>query len=166
VLLADDVITGDQPCLKQMVEAYEELGEGGCMVAAMDVPPPDISAYGALEISENRGALARAKGLVEKPKPENAPSNTAVIGRYILSPAVLERLSQGQTGAGGEIQLTDAINAEAHAGAPVYGFRFSGQRYDCGSKIGFLQATVTFALERDDLRDEFADYLRSVAAGL
>lgn len=136
------------------------------MVAAMDVPAQDISAYGALEISENRGALAKAKSLVEKPKPEVAPSNTAVIGRYILSPDVLERLSQGQTGAGGEIQLTDAINAEARAGAPVYGFRFQGQRYDCGSKIGFLEATVHFALQRDDLSAEFAAFLRKVAADL
>jgi UTP--glucose-1-phosphate uridylyltransferase len=165
VLLPDDVIAGDVPCLQQMIEAYEAAGEGGCMVAAMDVTPAQISSYGALEIVEDRGALARASDLVEKPAPEVAPSLTAVIGRYILTPSVMEGLSRMKQGAGGEIQLTDAIAAEARSGAPVFGYRFRGQRYDCGSKSGFLQATVAFALERDELRSEFSAYLKSVVQG-
>jgi UTP--glucose-1-phosphate uridylyltransferase len=164
VILPDDVIAGDTPCLEQMVDAYPQTGEGASMVAAMDVAPDQISSYGALEIAEDRGALVRAAGLVEKPAPQVAPSNVAVIGRYILSPAVLENLGRMRQGAGGEIQLTDAIDAEARAGAPVYGFRFRGQRYDCGSKLGFLQATVAFALQRDDLKADFSEYLRSVVA--
>lgn len=166
VILPDDVIAGDTPCLKQMVEVHAELGGDSCMVAAMDVAPQQISSYGALQIASDDGALARASGLVEKPAPEAAPSNTAVIGRYILTRAVLDSLGEIRQGSGGEIQLTDAIDRQARAGAPVYGYRFRGRRYDCGSKQGFLQATVAFALERDDLRDRFADYLRSVAAGL
>ena len=135
------------------------------MVAAMDVAPEQISSYGALEIAEDRGELVRATALVEKPKPEVAPSHTAVIGRYILAPAVLEHLARRRQGAGGEIQLTDAIDAEARGGAPVYGYRFRGRRFDCGSKLGFLQATIAFALKRADLRDRFAAYLRAELAG-
>jgi len=162
VLLPDDVIAGDEPCLKQMIEAYEAAGEGGSMVAAMDVTPAQISSYGALEIAEDRGALVRASGLVEKPAAEVAPSLTAVIGRYILSPAVMDRLSEMKQGAGGEIQLTDAIAGEARSGAPVFGYRFRGRRYDCGSKAGFLQATVAFALKHEELKGEFSAYLKSV----
>jgi len=166
VILPDDVIAGDTPCLQQMIEAYGELGEDACMVAAMDVTRAQISSYGALEITEDRGALVRASGLVEKPKPEAAPSQTAVIGRYILSPAVLESLGRKRQGAGGEIQLTDAIDAEARAGAPVYGYRFTGTRYDCGSKQGFLQATVAFALAREDLKGDFSKYIKVVAGNI
>jgi len=166
VLLADDVIAGDVSCLKQMVDAYEAAGGEGCMVAAMDVKPEEISSYGSLEIAEDLGDRVRAKGLVEKPKPEVAPSFTAVIGRYILSPSVMQDLNNMKEGAGGEIQLTDAIASEARSGAPVYGYRFKGTRYDCGSKAGYLQATVAFALQRPDLKDDFSDYLRQVAAEL
>jgi UTP--glucose-1-phosphate uridylyltransferase len=166
VILPDDVIAGSKPCLQQMVEAYPEAGPGACMVAAMDVSPQQISSYGALQIAEDNGALVRSSGLVEKPKPEVAPSRTAVIGRYILTPAVMENLSRKKQGAGGEIQLTDAIDAEARAGKPVFGYRFDGTRYDCGSKAGYLQATVAFALARDELKGEFSRYIREVSGDL
>ncbi len=163
VLLPDDVIAAEKSCLAQMVEAYEQTG--GNMVAAMEVPPPKASAYGVLDIAEDMGTIVRAKGMVEKPKAEEAPSNLAVIGRYILSPKVLTNLSRMKQGAGGEIQLTDAIAEEiGEGGSGVYGYRFRGQRYDCGSKAGFLQATVAFGMARDDLRDEFSAYLHDTLA--
>ena len=160
VILPDDVITGDAPCLKQMVEAYAQAGAGATLVAAMEVSPAEIRSYGALDVAAEEGRLLRARDLVEKPEPAAAPSNWAVIGRYILSPAILRRLETLEPGAGGEIQLTDAIAAEARAGAPVFGYRFRGRRFDCGSKLGFLQATVAFALAREDLGGDFRAFLR------
>ena len=165
VLLPDDVIAAEQSCLGQMVEAYEQTG--GNMVAAMEVAPEKASSYGVLDIGEDMGSIVRAKGMVEKPKADEAPSNLAVIGRYILSPKVLNNLNRLKQGAGGEIQLTDAIAEEAgEGGNGVYGFRFRGMRYDCGSKAGFLQATVAFGLSRPDLRDEFSAYLHDMMAQL
>jgi UTP--glucose-1-phosphate uridylyltransferase len=162
VILPDDVIAAEKPCLQQMVEAYAETG--GNMVAAMEVPQDKASAYGVLDIKEDMGSLVSVKGMVEKPKKEDAPSNLAVIGRYILSPKVMTNLSRAKQGAGGEIQLTDAIAQEIKKSDNVYGFRFRGQRFDCGSKAGFLQATVAFGLARDDLRDEFSQYLGEMTA--
>lgn len=161
VMLPDDVISGDTPCLQQMVEAHQETG--GCMVAAMDVPTTQVSSYGILDIKEEkeRGLLG-VRGMVEKPDVSAAPSNSAVIGRYILTPDVMNNLSNAETGAGGEIQLTDAIAREIDEGRPVHGLRFKGKRFDCGSKAGFLQATVSFALEREELHDEFANFLREM----
>lgn len=161
VLLTDDVIAGEPPCLQQMIEAHRETG--GSMVATMEVPVEKTKAYGVLDIAEDMGAIVRARGMVEKPK-ENPPSNLAVIGRYILAPTVMDNLNKLKQGAGGEIQLTDAIADEIEEGRPVYGLRFRGQRYDCGSKAGFLQATVAFGLARDELKDEFAEYLHDVLA--
>jgi len=161
VILPDDVIAGKTPCLKQMVDAYQNTG--GNMVAAMEVPRAQTSSYGVLDIQEDMGSLVSVKGMVEKPAAEDAPSNLAVIGRYILTPDVLRNLDNHSKGAGGEIQLTDAIHKEINKSG-VYGFRFEGQRYDCGSKAGFLQATVAFGLARDDLRDEFAGYLDDLHA--
>lgn len=163
VVLTDDVIAGEPPCLQQMIEAHEEVG--GSMVATMEVPLEKTRSYGVLDIAEDMGAIVRAKGMVEKPK-ENPPSNLAVIGRYILAPSVMENLNKLKQGAGGEIQLTDAIADEIEEGRPVYGLRFRGQRYDCGSKAGFLQATVAFGLARDDLKAEFAEYLGEVVGML
>jgi len=160
VILPDDVIAAEKPCLQQMVEAYEETG--GNMVAAMEVPPEKSSSYGVLDIQEDMGSMVSVKGMVEKPSAEDAPSNLAVIGRYILSPSVLQKLNKLKSGAGGEIQLTDAIAAEIGTKHGVYGYRFRGQRFDCGSKAGFLQATVAFGLARDDLRDDLARYLREM----
>ncbi|MDF3606920.1 UTP--glucose-1-phosphate uridylyltransferase [Paracoccus sp. DMF-8] len=159
VILTDDVIMGEPPCLQQMVEAYKETG--GTMVATMEVPIEKTKAYGVLDIAEDMGAIVRAKGMVEKPK-ENPPSNLAVIGRYILAPTVMDNLNKLKQGAGGEIQLTDAIADEIDEGRGVYGLRFRGQRFDCGSKAGFLQATVAFGLARDELKDEFAEYLHDI----
>ena len=165
VILPDDVIAADTPCLQQMVEAYEAQ-DGDCsIVATMEVAREETSKYGVIDPAEDLGQLVRATGLVEKPSPEAAPSNLAVIGRYILSPEVMKSLGQKKRGTGGEIQLTDAIAEQATAGRPVYGHRFEGRRYDCGSKIGFLKATIAFALARDDLGPEFAAYLREVAQG-
>ncbi|RMC35672.1 UTP--glucose-1-phosphate uridylyltransferase [Paracoccus alkanivorans] len=162
VILTDDVIMGEPPCLQQMIEAHNETG--GSMVATMEVPEEKASAYGVLDVAEDMGAIVRAKGMVEKPAQGTAPSNLAVIGRYILAPSVMKNLNSLKQGSGGEIQLTDAIAEEIENGRDVYGLRFRGQRFDCGSKAGFLQATVAFGLERDDLRDEFLDYLNGVSA--
>lgn len=159
VILPDDVISGAVPCLKQMVDAYQTCG--GNLVAAMEVAPDEVGAYGILDTAFTRGPLCAVKAMVEKPAPETAPSNLAVVGRYILDAAVLKHLSRKQIGAGGEIQLTDAIAAEIGRGG-VHGFRFEGQRYDCGSKAGYLRATVAFALARPDLRDDFRQCLEGV----
>ncbi|TQS70361.1 UTP--glucose-1-phosphate uridylyltransferase GalU [Rhodobacteraceae bacterium] len=164
VILTDDVIAADKPCLSQMIEAYEE--NPGNYVAAMEVPQDKISSYGVLDCEAVKGDTYKVNGMVEKPDAADAPSNLAVIGRYILTPEILDNIDRAieteTTGAGGEYQLTDAIAEEIEAGHPVYGFRFKGQRYDCGSKAGFLQATVAFGLARDDLKDEFAEYLNDV----
>ncbi|MEM7073949.1 MAG: UTP--glucose-1-phosphate uridylyltransferase GalU [Pseudomonadota bacterium] len=160
VMLPDDVISAKRPCLAQMADAFRETG--GNIVAAMEVAPEKASSYGILDIKEDRGRLVSTKGMVEKPEADSAPSNLAVIGRYILTPTVLQKLNKKKTGTGGEIQLTDAIDAARNDGEEVYGFRFDGQRFDCGSKSGFLQATVAFALERDDLRQDLMQYLTEV----
>jgi UTP--glucose-1-phosphate uridylyltransferase len=160
VILPDDVIASEKPCLQQMVEAYEETG--GCMVAAMEVPPAKASAYGILDIKDDMGSIVSVKGMVEKPKAGTAPSNLAVIGRYILTPKIMQNLNHIKPSAGGELQLTDAIAEEVTKGRDVYGFRFRGERFDCGSKAGFLQATVAFGLARNDLQDEFSEYLRQL----
>ena len=162
VILPDDVIAAETPCLQQMVAAHAEVG--GNMVAAMEVAPDRASAYGVLDVAEDMGSIVRVKGMVEKPAPGTAPSNLAVIGRYILTPRVLNNLNRMKSGAAGEIQLTDAIADEVGGVDPVHGFRFRGQRFDCGSKSGFLQATVAFGLARDDLRGELMDYLHHLVA--
>ena len=161
VLLPDDVIAAEKPCLQQMVEAYEQTG--GNMVAAMEVSPEKTASYGVLDVAEDMGSIVTVRGMVEKPKAEDAPSNLAVIGRYILTSKVMENLNRTGQGAGGEVQLTDAIAQETHTGT-VHGFRFRGQRYDCGSKAGFLQATVAFGLARPELREEFASYMYGMMA--
>ena len=154
------MIAAEQPCLAQMVEAFEETQSN--IVAAMEVPDDMASSYGILDVKEDMGSIVSTKGMVEKPAPGTAPSNLAVIGRYILTPTVLQKLNKKKPGAGGEIQLTDAIDDAREEGEEVYGFRFRGQRFDCGSKAGFLQATVAFALARDDLRDDLENYLHDI----
>ncbi|MCT4685369.1 MAG: UTP--glucose-1-phosphate uridylyltransferase GalU [Roseicyclus sp.] len=162
VILPDDVIAAETPCLQQMVEAHAEIG--GNMVAAMEVPADKTSAYGVLDIKEDMGSVVSVKGMVEKPEKGSAPSNLAVIGRYILTPQIMDNLTKIKSGAGGEVQLTDAIAQEIEGAGNVYGYRFRGQRFDCGSKAGFLQATVAFAMAREDLRDEFTEYLSDLMA--
>ena len=160
VILPDDVIAAEKPCLQQMVEAYTETG--GNMVAAMEVPPEQASAYGILDIEKENGQMVEVKGMVEKPPVDEAPSNLAVIGRYILSPSILRSLNKMKSGAGGEIQLTDAIAQAIGGDEGVNGFRFRGRRFDCGSKSGFLQATVSFGLAREELRDDLLTYIRDI----
>lgn len=162
VLLPDDVIAAEKLFLKQMVEAYEEIG--GNMVAAMEVAPEMASSYGILDTPSALGQTVRVQGMVEKPAPGTQPSNLAAIGRYILSPRIMQHLGEIGTGAGGEIQLTDAIAREIAESNNVNGFRFEGQRYDCGSKAGFLQATVAFGLAREELRDELEGFLYEMMA--
>ncbi len=157
VILPDDVIAAEKPCLKQMVDAYQETG--GSMVAAMEVPREKAHAYGILDVDQQFGNLMPVRGMIEKPAQGTEPSNLAVIGRYILTPEIFKHISSQKFGAGGEIQLTDAIAKEIELGRAVNGLRFEGQRFDCGSKAGFLQATISFALARDDLRDELLGYL-------
>lgn len=157
VILPDDVIAGEKGCLRQMVDAYENTN--GNMIAVMEVPEEKVGGYGLVDVKEDMGKLVTVKGLVEKPKPEDAPSNLAVIGRYILTPQILRNLKETQSGAGGEIQLTDAIAQEVQNNDNVFGLRFDGHRYDCGSKAGFLQATVAFGLAREELNAEFMDFL-------
>lgn len=145
VILPDDLILG-QPCLKEMIEAYE----GGHMVAATMVEKADVSKYGVLDVTGRQGSLTQARGMVEKPMPEDAPSRMAVIGRYILDPGIFDTLASQRPGAGGEIQLTDAISKDAKT-LPLFGFEFSGTRFDCGSKSGMLDATLHVAAQDPEL---------------
>lgn len=156
VLLPDDLIQGTPGALSQMVAAHATIG--GHMVATMDVPRAATSAYGVLDVTSETGRIAHACGMVEKPRPEAAPSTKAVIGRYILQPEIFDRLDSIGPGAGGELQLTDAINADV-ARVGISGYRFAGDRFDCGSIQGFVQATAAFALARPDLRAEFGTFL-------
>jgi UTP--glucose-1-phosphate uridylyltransferase len=162
VILPDDVIAAQTPCLAQMVEAHTETG--GNIVAAMEVPREMTGAYGILDVESSQGRLSQVCGMVEKPAPEKSPSTLAVIGRYILTPKVLHNLAQGEKGVGGEVQLTDAIATEIGGQAGVYGYRFEGERFDCGSIAGLLQATVAFGLMHPDLAPRFGAFLDDLAA--
>ncbi|MCH6577405.1 MAG: UTP--glucose-1-phosphate uridylyltransferase GalU [Alphaproteobacteria bacterium] len=159
VVLTDDLVLSPIPCLKQLLDVYQE--KGGNVVAVEDVPKDQTHRYGILDVAGDDGRVAEIKGLVEKPKPEEAPSTLSIIGRYILQPQVFRYLDRHQRGAGGEIQLTDAM-ASMIGDFPFHGLRFEGRRFDCGSKIGFLEASVAYALERDDLRDDVLRFLRSM----
>ena len=155
VLLADDLILG-APALKEMIDAYQ----GGNMVAVMEVPLEDSPSYGMITPGSEMGALVEINGLVEKPAPEKAPSNLAVVGRYIIEPSVFTALETAKIGAGGEIQLTDALATQI-GNAPFYGLKFSGTRFDCGSKLGFLQASLAFARQHPELKDRVNTWLQS-----
>ena len=163
VLLADDLILGEEPCLKQMVAAHERVG--GNMLAVMEVPREHTRRYGVVAPGREDGRLVDVKGLVEKPVPAESPSNLAVVGRYILQPDVFGEIDRQTRGAGGEIQLTDAL-ARLIGRAPFHGYRFAGKRFDCGDKLEFLQANIAFALERSELREELSDYLRALGRSL
>jgi UTP--glucose-1-phosphate uridylyltransferase len=164
VLLADDVIDAEKPCLKQMMEVFEETQSS--VIATQEVEGPAISSYGVLDAQRIEGKfnghLYGVKNLVEKPKQQEAPSNLAIIGRYILTPKVFETLEKTSLGAGGELQLTDGIRNLLQAGEKVYGFTFVGKRHDAGDKLGFLKATVEFALKRPEMGKQFAEYLGSL----
>jgi UTP--glucose-1-phosphate uridylyltransferase len=164
VLLADDVIDAPTPCLKQMMDVFAETQSS--VIATQEVNGPAISSYGVLDAQpidgKFNGRLYGVKNLVEKPKPQDAPSNLAIIGRYILTPKVFETLETTTLGAGGELQLTDGIRNLLQAGEKIYGYTFEGKRHDAGDKLGFLKATVEFALKREDMGKQFAQYLRSL----
>jgi UTP--glucose-1-phosphate uridylyltransferase len=164
VLLADDVIDAQKPCLRQMMDVFEE---SQCsIIATQEVNGPAISSYGVLDAQKIEGKFdGRAfnvRSLVEKPKQEEAPSNLAIIGRYILTPTIFETLERTPLGAGGELQLTDGLRGLLSAGEKIYGYTFEGKRHDAGDKLGFLKATVEFALKRPDLGPDFAEYLRTL----
>lgn len=158
VLLPDDVIMHEAGALAQMVEAHRT--QGGHMLATMEVPRAHVSSYGVLDVSQQKGRIAQARGLIEKPRPEVAPSTQAIVGRYILEPSIFERLDALGPGAGGELQLTDAINADVQT-AGVTGYQFDGERFDCGSVQGFVQATAAFALARSELSADFAAFMEA-----
>ncbi len=163
VILADDLVLSQKPCLKQMIEQYNDCG--GNVLGVMDIPRADTASYGIVDIDTKAtkadAKLVKAKGLVEKPAPEQAPSTLSIIGRYILQPEVIDVLSHQKAGAGGEIQLTDAI-ASMIGKSNVYGYRYDGVRYDCGGLVGFVAANVAFALERENLRDKVVKEIAGV----
>jgi UTP--glucose-1-phosphate uridylyltransferase len=158
VVLVDDLVVSDVPCLRQMVDAHAETG--GNVVAVEEVPAEQTDRYGVLDPVSYDGRLVAIKGLVEKPAPADAPSRLAIIGRYVLLPEVFEHLALQQTGAGGEIQLTDAISALLKH-EKVFALRLPGRRFDCGSKLGYLQAMVEFGLRHPETGEAFARYLKS-----
>ena len=156
ILLPDDLVLSDTPCLAQLAEVYRETG--GNVIAVTEVPPEQTNRYGILRVGTDDGRLAEVLGLVEKPKPEDAPSNLSVIGRYVLMPEVIQHLSLMERGAGNEVQLTDAL-AKMIGHGPFHGLRYEGRRFDCGDKIGFLEAQIAFALKRPDLADQVRAFL-------
>lgn len=156
ILLPDDVVLAKTPCLKQMIETYDEIG--GNVVAVVDVPREQTNRYGILDIESDDGKLSKIKGLVEKPSPELAPSTLSIIGRYILQPEIFDELESRRIGAGGEIQLTDSM-ARLIGRQPFHGMRYEGTRYDCGDKIGFIEANVAFSLADSDIGGKVHDAL-------
>jgi UTP--glucose-1-phosphate uridylyltransferase len=162
VMLSDDVVVGQRPCIGQLIHAYHQTH--GSVVAVMEVPPEETGRYGVIggtQVDGFGGRLWKADRVVEKPAPGEAPSNMAIIGRYVLTPKIFDKLEQTQRGAGGEIQLTDAIKALMEEQS-VHGYAFEGTRYDAGTPMGWLKASVELALARPDLGREFADYLRGL----
>ncbi len=161
VHLADDLIKGSPGCLRQMADEYD--AHGGSVIAVETVPRKNTSSYGivAMDPDASSAKSGRITQIVEKPSPEEAPSNSAVVGRYLLAPEIFDKLETTGKGAGGEIQLTDGI-ADLLKESPVYGYSFDGVRYDCGSKLGYLQATVAYGLEHPDTGDRFRAHLAAV----
>jgi UTP--glucose-1-phosphate uridylyltransferase len=164
VVLSDDIIASEVPCIRQLLDIYEYYGAS--VLALMEVPSDQISAYGVVDaelVSDNgrENRLYRIRNMVEKPKPSDAPSNLAIIGRYILTPEIFTCVESIEPGSGGELQLTDALKYMLR-NRPIYGLKFEGKRYDAGDKLGFLKATVEFALNRHDLGHDFRAYLKTV----
>ena len=160
VLLADDLILSEKGCLKQMIEAYDEIG--GNMLAVMEVKNEQTSSYGIITPGAVENSLIEVLGLIEKPEPSKAPSNLAIIGRYILQPSIFDDLGRFEFGAGGEIQLTDSI-AQQVGLETINGFKFNGRRFDCGNKVGFLEANIAYALNREDLRDPIQQFIKTLS---
>jgi len=165
VVLSDDVVASETPCIRQLLDVYEYYGAS--VLALMEVPRDQISAYGVVDaepVADNgrQGRLFRIRNMVEKPKAADAPSNLAIIGRYILTPEIFQCVEAIEPGSGGEIQLTDALKYMLRS-RPIYGLKFEGKRYDAGDKLGFLKATVELALARHDLGDSFREYLKTLS---
>lgn len=162
VLLADDLIDGGaKSCLQQMVQQFEQTQSS--MVAVQKIHPDETSKYGIVDVADAKTKLTELKGIVEKPAPADAPSNLGVVGRYILTPPIFTLLAETHSGSGGEIQLTDAI-AKLLRNEPVYAYQFDGKRYDCGSKLGYLEATVAYALKHPEVAADFRRTLDMVVA--
>jgi UTP--glucose-1-phosphate uridylyltransferase len=163
VFLGDDIIDHDVPCMKQLLDVYDRYAAS--VIAVLEVPPETASNYGIVSVrsveGDPEGRLFEVKDLVEKPRSETAPSNFAIIGRYVLKPSIFKALKRTKPGAGGEIQLTDGLRNLLKS-EPVYAYRFKGARYDAGNKLEYLIATVDFALRRDDLGKAFRNYLKSL----
>ncbi len=159
VLLVDDLMVGDPPCLKEMVQAHAETG--GNMVAVMEIPREQTRRYGVLDVVSDTGKLVRAKGVVEKPEPAVAPSTLMIIGRYIIQPEIFRHLGEVKPGAGGEIQLTDGLDRLIADGQPFHGLRAAARRYDCGEKLGYLEATVALGLQHPTLGPAFRQVLQT-----
>jgi UTP--glucose-1-phosphate uridylyltransferase len=159
VLLADDLVKAKTPVLKQMVEKFEELQSS--IVSVIEVPPQDTSKYGILDADPLVNSVTKIRGLVEKPKPEEAPSNLAIIGRYILTPEIFDILEGKEVGAGGEIQITDAM-ARLLKTQDIYGYRYEGTRFDCGNKVGFQMANLAFSMDRPDMRERLLPFIKTL----
>jgi UTP--glucose-1-phosphate uridylyltransferase len=157
ILLPDDLVLSKTPCMAQLAQAYRETE--GSVVAVVEVPRDQTNRYGILKTGADDGRLVEVTGLVEKPKPEVAPSNLSIIGRYILMPSVIDHLSKMERGAGNEVQLTDAM-AKLIGDTPFHGLRFEGERFDCGDKVGFLEAQIAFSLARPDLASDVQAFLK------
>jgi UTP--glucose-1-phosphate uridylyltransferase len=157
ILLPDDLVLSRTPCMAQLAQAYKETG--GSVVAVVEVPHDQTNRYGILKTGEDDGRLVEVTGLVEKPKPDVAPSNLSIIGRYILMPEVIDHLSRMERGTGNEVQLTDAM-AKLIGHSPFHGLRFEGERFDCGDKVGFLEAQIAFSLARPDLAGDVRAFLK------
>ncbi|WP_297370728.1 UTP--glucose-1-phosphate uridylyltransferase GalU [Acidocella sp.] len=158
ILLPDDLVLSKTPCTAQLAKVYNETG--GNVVAVSEVPREHTNRYGILKVGETHGDIVEVTGLVEKPKPEDAPSNLSIIGRYVLLPEVVKYLSQMERGAGNEVQLTDAM-AKMIGHTPFHGLKFEGKRFDCGDKIGFLEAQIAFSLARPDLGPAVREFLKN-----
>lgn len=159
VLLGDDIVRSDKPCIKQLIEVYDEYRTS--VVGVQQVPDADVSKYGIVACKNIEERLYKVKDMVEKPEKSKAPSNIAILGRYVITPSIFRFLEKAEPGKGGEIQLTDALKKLVEVEA-VYAYDFVGKRYDVGNKLGFLQATIELALERNDLKDDFGGYLRGL----
>jgi len=166
VLLGDDIVLSDTPCLKQIINVFEE--KNSSVIAVQQVPDGDVSKYGVIKPAESKNVksdLIQVEYLVEKPKIEEAPSNYAIMGRYILTPEIFDILSRLSVGQGSELQLTDAIN-ELNKNQSVLAYNFEGRRYDIGNKIGFIMATIDFAIHREDIKDEVIAFLKDIELDL
>ncbi|CEO10879.1 UTP--glucose-1-phosphate uridylyltransferase [[Clostridium] sordellii] len=159
VLLGDDIVDSETPCLNQLINAYDEYKTS--ILGVQEVEKENTDKYGILDCKYIEDRVYKVKDMVEKPSIEEAPSNIAILGRYIITPAIFEILEKKEPGKGGEIQLTDARKTLAQHEA-IYAYNFEGRRYDVGDKLGFLEATIDFALKRDNLKDGLIDYMQSI----